>query len=211
MENQYLVEAWNNRPDHRVYGFRLKPFCLNYLHLLQSINSPLLTQNKPFHAKDLFLASEICCFKWSEEGYTLDRLLQPSQFRRRRNQLRLLTEPFKKQVEGWREYYADFLVVAKKWEDTGETYDQWGNLVSVKRTKGRTDLEKTLSTATVIIGATGWSEKKVMMMPIGRAYAWADYFAIREGDQKIKFLTMKEEAMQERDRLEQERLKAEAK
>lgn len=200
MENQYLDEAWNNRPDHRVYGFRLRPFCLYYLHLLQSVNSPLLTSDVPFGQKELFVAAEICNARWSEEGYALDRILQPNQVRLRRNQLRLFTEDFAKQTSKWREYYADYLVVAKKWEDSGEKIDEFGHVFGMQKSHGRTDLDRAMATATVIISASGWSEEKVMMMPIGRAFGWADYFAIQQGDSKIKFITAIEEAMMERDR-----------
>lgn len=211
MENQYLDEAWNNRPGHKVYGFRLRPFCLNYLHLLQSVKSPLLSAKTPFSREQLLMAAEICSSPWSEEGYTLDRIFMPSQFRLRRNQIRLMTENFQKQVGAWIEYYTDFLVVAKKWEDTGEEYDQWGHLVGVKKNMGRRDLDRAMATGAVLASNSSWSEKKIMMMPIGRAFGWADYFAIHQGDTKIKFVTAIEEAIQERDRKRSEEAERKAK
>jgi len=199
MENQYLDEGWNNRPDHRVYGFNLRPFCLYYLHLMQSIDSPLLRADRPFGPNDLLIASEICSAPWSEEGYTLDRIFNPSRFRKRRNQLRIVTERFLKQRDAWVAYYGDYLVLAEKWEDTGETYDEFNHIVSSKKKFGRTDLDRVMATATAIVFASGWSEEKVMMMPIGKAFGWADYFAIQQGA-KIQFKTAKEQAMIEADR-----------
>jgi hypothetical protein len=115
VENKYLAEAWCNSPGRKVYGFKLKPFCLYYLHLLQSIDSPLLYPDKPFNPSHLLIAAEICSSPWSEEGYTLDRILNPGWIRRRRNQVRIATCGFQKNIELWRDYYADFLVEAKKW------------------------------------------------------------------------------------------------
>lgn len=201
MENIYLREAWCNQPTHRIYGFHLRPFCLYYLHLLQSVQSPLLSAKATFSREQLLLACEICSSEWSEEGYTLDRLLRPNQFRLRRNQLRLGTENFKKQISKWIEYYADFLVVAKKWEDSGEKYDEFGHCIGFHKKMGRKDLDRVMATASVLVMGAKWEEKKVMMMPIGRAFGWADYFAIQQGDDKIKYVTAKEEADMERDRL----------
>lgn len=199
MENRYHSEAWDNRPGRRVYGYRIKPFCLYYLHLLQSIDSPLLYPNKPFGPAQLLIAAEICCSTWNNEGYTLDRILRPSQFRKRDNQLRVLTCKFQQQLETWRDYYQDFVVEAAKWEDIGEEYDTFGGLVSSHKEIGRTDLDKSLSIATSIIVPSGWDEDKVMMMPFGRALGWSEYFAIHAGNDKIKFVTAVEEEIQRRE------------
>jgi hypothetical protein len=197
MENKYLSEAWDNKPGRKVYGFRLKPFCYYYLHLLQSIDSPLLHPDRPFKASHLLIGAEICSSPWSEEGYTLDRILSPGQFRRRRNQLRIATCNFSNQIDAWRDYYADFLVEAKKWEDSGEEYDDEGNVVRKHKVMGRLDLDRVMASATAVIVPSGWDEEKVMMMPIGRAFGWADYFAIHAGNDKIKFVTAVEEAIEE--------------
>jgi len=197
MENRYHTEAACNTPGRKVYGFRLKPFCLEYLHLLQSIDSPLLHANKPFNAADLLLAAEICCSTWNNEGYTLDRILRPGIFRRRRNQLRLATCRFLTQVDIWRDYYQDFLVEAEKWEEVEfEERDEFGGLIRSHKSFGRKDLDRVLAIASAVIVPSGWDEEKVMMMPIGRAIYWSEYFAIQGGNDKIKFKTAVEEAIE---------------
>jgi hypothetical protein len=201
LQNESHAEAFCNRP-HEVYGFNLRPFCLYYLHLLQSIDSPLLTSDKPFTPAQLLQASEICSSSWSPEGYTLDRILRPSFAMMQRNRLRLLTESFLSQRDRWIAYYGDTLVQAQKWEDSGETYDDFGHMVSKKKVFGRTDLDRVLSTATVIFAATGWAEKDVMMMPIGKALAYADYFAIHQGA-PIQFFTAREQVQLEAARKKQ--------
>lgn len=197
MENRYHAEAWCNRP-HKVYSYRLKPFCLYYLHLMQSIDSPLLYPDKPFGPSQLLIAAEICCSTWNNEGYTLDRILRPSQFRKRDNQLRILTSNFRGQLDNWRDYYQDFAVEAEKWVDTGEEYDDFGQLVRKHAVMGRRDLDRTLSIATSVIVPSGWSEEKVMMKPFGRALAWSEYFAIQAGNDSIKFKTALEEAIEKK-------------
>jgi hypothetical protein len=196
MDNRHLDEAWNNKPGRKVYGFRIKPFCFYYLHMLQSIDSPLLKSDVPFGPEKLLIAAEICSSPWSEEGYTLDRILRPGWIRRRRNQLRLLWWSFAKECEAWREYYADYLVEAKKWEDDGEERDEFGHVVRKHTVMGRKDLDRVMAAATAVIVPSGWDEEKVMMMPIGRAFGWGDYFAIQAGNDKIKFVTALDEEIE---------------
>lgn len=195
MENPHLAEAWSNRP-HRVYGFNLKPFCLYYLHLLQAIDSPILKPNAPYQIQHLFQAAEICSQEWSEEGYSLERVLRPGWLRLTRNRLRVLTCRFLTQAGFWSEYYSDFIAIVPKWENTGEEYDEFGTLIGKKQVAGRKDLERAMATASTIICHSHWTESKVMMMPIGRALAWADYFAIKMDGADIQFVTAEEAEIQ---------------
>ena len=199
MDNRYLDEAWNNSPYHKVYGFRLKPFCLYYVHMLHSVDSPIILPGAQFGPVQLFMAAAICSSKWSYEGYTLDRLLQPNFLRKMQLRLRLLSCSFSAEAKKWQTYYEDYLSLAKQWKETGETVDEWGHVTKNKTTSSRKDLEKTLATATYVIKCSGWSEETVMMMPIGRVTAWSEYFAISEGA-KDTYITEEEEQMMEQDR-----------
>jgi len=202
MENPYLSEAWCNSPFHCVYGFHLRPFCLYYEHLLKSIGSLVMDPRKKFGPADLLMAAEVCSMPFSPEGYTLDLLYHRSflnRLRRARNQARLLTCVFTWQASRWNTYASDYISAAEKWEDSGERYDEFGALVSSGKKGPRNDLEKIMATATFLISETGWSEKAVMTMPLGKVYAWVDYFAIQKGV-KVAFKTAREQAAMDADR-----------
>ncbi len=199
MDNARLDEGWNSKPGHRVYGFRLRPFCLYYQHLLQSIGSPLVKAGTTYEIKDLFIAAEICSSAWSEEGYTLDRILTPGFLRRKRNQLRMLTENPARQIDRWNEYSQDFLSFAEKWEQDTKEYDEFGGVVREHKKFGRTDLDVVMAKATRVMMAFAWSEEKVMMMPIGRLYGYDDYIGIFQGE-KTQFVAGPELEAIERDK-----------
>jgi hypothetical protein len=196
VENKYLDEAWNNSPHHRVYGFQLRPFCLYYLHLLQSVHSPLLRPGVDYGPIDLFRAAQICSSPFCPAGHTLYRVLALRGFRKRLYQFRIVTTRFHPQADRWLAYYQDYLSLAKQWVDTGEVVDQWGMVTKSKTKAKRRDLDNVLATVVSLIDSTKWSEETIMMMPIGKAYAICEYLAISKGA-KISYVTEEEEAAME--------------
>jgi hypothetical protein len=155
-----------------------------------------------FDASQLFLAAEICSQPFSREGYTMDRLLSRNfigRLRRVRNQGRILTCSFKEQARRWNVYFSDYLALAEKWEDTGEEYDEFGQVLSSKKSNPRKDLERVMATAAFLVSETHWPEEHVMMMPLGKTYSWSDYFAIQKGA-KFSFKTQAEQEAIERDK-----------
>ncbi len=67
--DERFVEAFIHRPQHVVFGRRLRPFCLWHRLLLRTVDSPLLSAGRPITALHLDQAVSICRCRYGHTDF----------------------------------------------------------------------------------------------------------------------------------------------
>ena len=178
-----FAEAWVNS-EHKVFGYKLKPFSLWHKFLLQVYENPLIEgseKSRDITIEDMISAIYIFRLKYPQTP-------NPNKLWTR---IRFTFRSFKpeKEVESLKNFFSDFLSFPEFWEKK-ENENKASD--PVKGSKGPPDV---LSTASSCM-SLGFKEKEAWDMPIGKAYWYASMKAIHLGAD-LDFVTADEVEMQE--------------
>jgi hypothetical protein len=152
-----FYECWVNA-DHFLLGRKLAPLCLRHLVFLHAIQSPLVLTDLPLSIQDLEIAAVICSTDEGEELAALDAkklswLQRASRWvwHRRNAKCDLAAA-----VQSFIAYQDDYLALPS---------------MGTKPSKGKIascPFDFLLMQAAGLILKTGWSEKEVFNLPVGK-------------------------------------------
>lgn len=177
MDDRFF-QAWYPA-NVRIFGRRLKPFCLAHWLHLAALRSPLLASDEPVSVGDLLTAVRIC----SRQRMTL-RFGRPGMMDRiragfsRRNPL----------------YFQQQAALFVKYLEAGSQGPKFWEKSEVVIPKER--LPWILAIATNLLHSTSLSEEEVWFMPLGKALWYHAAIAVREGA-NLDILSTEEEALLE--------------
>ena len=145
--------------DHKVFGRKLRPFCLYYQFWLSAIESPLLT-GEPLSVADLEIASRICSSPFGKA---------PDSFKKKMGLLAHARWWWKitkldplKELQNFQGYLADQFAPP-------EVKASGGTKTINKGAVGES-LPPELAMATSLIRLTGWDEETIWMLPLGKCH-----------------------------------------
>ena len=176
-----FAEAWINS-EHKVFGYKLKPFSLWHKFLLQVYENPLIegsSKSRDITINDMVSAVQIFRLSYPQTPSPNKTWIKIRFF--------LRSWDVQKEVVGLRDFFNDFLSFPEFWE---KQKDKTEDIV-----KGGGGPPDVLSTASSCM-SFGFKEKEAWDMPIGKAYWYSSMKAVHLGAD-LDFVTATEEEMQE--------------
>ena len=172
-----FAEAWINRDDHKVYGRRLYPFCLQHLLFL------VIDHNGAYFGKDpsrddLIKAVLICSSKPEDlqaGRHTLDGL------RKKHFIYAAMYRNHDAELAKWRSYLADYDSKPEFWE--------------AKASSEGLRAPSILSLATYLEMKTNMTESEIMNAPIGKMFWKSAAITELEGGSSSQIVTDEEAEM----------------
>lgn len=170
-----FAEAFVN-VEHKVLGFKLKPFSLWHKFLLESYGSPLTVEQEELPtATDVLQAIQVCRteFPNTPERETFF------------DKVRILVRSWDQNAESekFTNYLNDFLAFPEFWEKESDEIQ-----------KGSSAPESL--TMVITLMEVGFTEKESWDMPLGKAYWYSSAAAILKGAD-MEMVTVEEHEMQE--------------
>jgi len=170
-----FAESWIN-DRHTVLGFELRPFCLYYRLLFEVTESPFLT-GAPFSIVELSAAVRMCRMDFGDWIRTKPlSFIDKWRLSRLSNRFDLGTEANKLEA-----YLCDHFSPPEFW------HKAQGSSHGLP--------PETASLAAQLINATGWTEERVWMLPIGKAYWYSALFA-KIGGAELRFVSETEDELE---------------
>jgi hypothetical protein len=162
-------ESFIHSSNHRVLGYRLRPFSLYHQMILEAIGSPIMGGEKMVTLIDLEIACRVCASGFNEyekagrrEGF----------WGKLRWSIKALTSSLEDEIAAFDRYFTDFVALP-------ETH----NSPSSTNGKAYTEFPAPLSVAGCLMasGFEGGSRERIWMTPLGEAHWYCATFLRLEG------------------------------
>lgn len=177
MLDEGFAEAWVNS-THRVLGLKLRPFALWHRFQLELLDSPVLS-GKAIQPLDLERAVQACRLVYPN---TITAELNLWSFR-----WRLAGRKFDRECQKFGQYLSDHFSIPKFLPPTKKFHQK----------EVLHPPPENMRIFSAVSTMTGWSEEKIWMLPIGKAYWYAAGHWYQSG-QELDFLTPEHLVLQQR-------------
>ena len=148
---------------HRVFGQKLKPFCLRHCLYLEAIGSPIMRivngEEVKIERHDLEVAAIIC----SADGDILKALTRPH--------FTMFFYSFRRALKEYLDYLTDYLALPEMWDNS--------------ESGTRLNAPWILSRATLLLSKTNLTLSEIWNMPLGELLWYCAAFAEQEGGAQI--------------------------
>lgn len=163
-------ESFIHSDNHRVLGYRLRPFSLYHQMVLEAIGSPIMGGEKMVTLIDLEIACRVCASGFNEYQKASRR---PGFFGKARWAIKALVSSLDDEIAAFDRYFTDYVALP-------ETH---GSQASSKGGKAYSEFPAPLSVAGCLMasGFEGGSREKIWMTPLGEAHWYCATFLRLEG------------------------------
>jgi hypothetical protein len=163
-------ESFIHTDDHRVLGYRLRPFSLYHQFLLESIGSPIITGKAQITVIDLEIACRICASGYNEYRRASAR---PGFWQKVAFAKKVLMTDLPKEIAKFDRYFADYVALPER----------HGSAAPSKNGKVYQEFPSPLSIAGLLMvkGFEGGCREKIWMTPLGEAHWYCATFLRLEG------------------------------